>query len=90
MGSLPIETSAPTLSTSHFHRMEGDNLETQEPLQGSHEWEETWVMCPCSLCKFQKRRRRRISLEHVEKHGEFDRQILLQGHQVNEEVLVSP
>ena len=39
---------------------------------GSAEWDEEWVMCSCNLCKCQKRRRRRIALEHTSKHGEFD------------------
>lgn len=58
-------------------RPEG-NIEAMDgPLEGSHEWEEQWVLCPCKLCKCQKRRRRRISLQHLQKHGEFDKRLLL-------------
>lgn len=42
---------------------------------GSAEWEEEWVMCSCNLCKWQKKRRRRIAMEHVKQHGEFDRRL---------------
>ncbi|MCO5551795.1 hypothetical protein L7F22_005297 [Adiantum nelumboides] len=36
---------------------------------------EEWVMCSCNLCKWQKKRRRRIALEHIKQHDEFDRQL---------------
>lgn len=62
-------------------------METQSPREGSQEWEEAWVLCPCSLCKWQKRRRRRISLQHVEKNGEFDKNLLLQCCVHNEVLL---
>ena len=55
---------------THLSDMEG-------PLEGTREWEEQWVLCPCALCKFQKRRRRRISLQHLQRHGEFNRDLLL-------------
>lgn len=55
---------------NHLSTMEG-------PLEGTCEWEEQWVLCPCKLCKYQKRRRRRISLQHVQKHGEFNRDLIL-------------
>ena len=42
---------------------------------GLAEWEEEWVMCSCNLCKCQKRRSCRSALEHISKHGEFDRQL---------------
>ncbi|MCO5564316.1 hypothetical protein L7F22_017976 [Adiantum nelumboides] len=42
---------------------------------GSARWEEEWVMCSCNLCKWQKKRHRRIALEHIKQHGEFDRQL---------------
>ena len=32
-------------------------------------------MCSCNLCKWQKKRRRRIALEHVKQHGEFGRHL---------------
>ena len=43
--------------------------------EGTAEWEEEWVMCSCNLCKWQKKRRRRIALDHIKHHGEFDRQL---------------
>ena len=42
---------------------------------GSTESDEDWVMCSCNLCKWQKKRRRRIALEHVKQHGEFGRHL---------------
>ena len=50
--------------------MEGSTIRV-----GSAEWEEEWVMYSCNLCKCQKRQRLRIALEHISKHGEFDRRL---------------
>ena len=64
------QCSIHTLSLFLVHDMEGSTTRT-----GSAGWEEEWVMCSCKLCKWQKRRRRRIALEHIKRHGEFDRQL---------------
>ena len=50
-------------------------MEESSSRAGTTEWEEEWVMCSCNLCKWQKKRRRRIALDHVKQHGEFDRQL---------------
>ena len=42
---------------------------------GLAEWEEEWVMCSCNLCKWQKKRWRRIAVEHVKQHNEFGRHL---------------
>lgn len=51
-------------------------MEGSSARPGSSEWDEEWVMCSCNLCKWQKRRRRRISMQHISEHGEFDRTLL--------------
>lgn len=51
------------------------NMEGSTTRARTAEWEEEWVMCSCSLCKWQKKRRRRIALQHIKQHGEFDRQL---------------
>ena len=56
-------------------------MEGSTRITGTVEWEEEWVMCSCNLCKWQKRQRRRIALEHIKQHGEFDRQLLDKARQ---------